>query len=102
MNKTTRSGLGAIVGLAVAGLTFGTEGCEGKRVYDIPREECRQTTCGEVCYEGLHSGMISAKVNGKNKDATGFPVENGLIYAMKCELPVVDVTNDLLIVKNWE
>lgn len=102
MNKTLRQGLGAIVGLAVAGLTFGTEGCApAKQVYDIPKGECRDTTCGEVCYEGIHSGMISAKVNGKDKDATGFPVENMLIYVRGCELPVVDVDEDLLVVKNW-
>lgn len=102
MNKTTRNGLGAIVGLAVASLTFGIDGCEGKHVYDIPRGECRQTSCGEVCYGGLHGEMISAKINGKDKPSTGFPIANRILYVRGCELPVVNVTDDLLVVKNWE
>lgn len=102
MNKTLRNGLGAIVGLAVAGLTFGTEGCApAKRVYDIPRGECRQTTCGEVCYNGIQGGMINANVKGKS-EPTGFPVENMLLYIDGCKLPVVDVTENLLVLQNWK
>jgi len=84
--------------LGTAALGFAAK----KEVYDIPKGECRQTSCGEVCYNGIQGGFISAKVNGKNKDPTGFPIENMLIYVRGCELPVIDVTNDLLVTKNWQ
>mgnify|MGYP001559206668 CR=1 FL=1 len=103
MNKTLRNGLGAIVGLAVAGLTLGTNGCTpAKHIYDIPTGECRNTTCGEVCYEGIHGNMISAKINGKDKPSTGFPIANRLLYIRGCEMPVNYVSDDLLVVQNWQ
>jgi hypothetical protein len=99
MNKTLRKGLGAIVGLAVAGMTLGTEGCAKKEVYDIPRGECRQTTCGEVCYNGIKGDMISADVDNRN---IGFPIENMLVYVRGCEMPVLEVNENLLVLKNWQ
>lgn len=100
MNKITRNGLGAIVGLAVAGLTLGsTEGCSGrKEVYDILNGQCRNTSCGEVCYNGVSSGMIHTKIDGKY---IGFPIENSELNIEECKLPIVDVTDDLLVIKNW-
>lgn len=100
MNKTLRNGLGAIVGLGIASISIGTESCaEKKEVYDILNGKCRQTSCGEVCYEGLHGEMIHAKIDRKYK---GFPVENIEINIGECKLPVVDVTDDMLVLKNWE
>ncbi|MFA5888415.1 MAG: hypothetical protein WC852_06930 [Candidatus Nanoarchaeia archaeon] len=100
MNKTTRKGLGAIVGLVVAGLALGTEGCApAKQVYDIPRGECRQTTCGEVCYNGIMEGMINADIEERNM---GFPLVNRLVYVKGCEMPVLQVNEDLLVIKNWQ
>ncbi|MFH1066102.1 MAG: hypothetical protein V1734_06355 [Nanoarchaeota archaeon] len=82
-------------------LVLGTAaiGCARKEVYDIPRGECRQTSCGEVCYNGIREGMISADIEKSNM---GFPLVNGLVYVKGCEMPVLEVSDDLLVIKNWQ
>lgn len=83
-------------------LVLGTAaiGCAAKKeVYDIPKGECRQTTCGEVCYNGIREGMINADIENSN---IGFPLVNRLVYVKGCEMPVLEVSEDLLVIKNWQ
>ena len=70
-----------------------------KEIYDIPKGECRQTSCGEVCYNGIRNGIINADIEKRNM---GFPLVNRLVYVKGCEMPVLEVSEDLLVIKNWQ
>ena len=32
----------------------------------------------------------------------GFPLVNRLVYVKGCEMPVLEVSEDLLVIKNWQ
>ena len=70
-----------------------------KQIYEIGNGTCEQTSCGEVCYNGIKQGMINADIEKRNM---GFPLVNRLVYVKGCEMPVLEVSEDLLVIKNWQ
>ena len=69
-----------------------------KEIYDIPKGGCVNTSCGEVCYLGADQGNIFTRINGEFAE---FPAEYRKISVEECELPVVSINNELLVLKNW-